>query len=64
MTAPTPERTCGQTYGFQSRTGHPCARTTTHSPDDAYGHICRCEAENYLETHAIPCGTPRFRVSA
>lgn len=57
MTAPTPERTCGQVYGFQSR-------TTTHSPDDAYGHICRCEAEKYLETHAVPCGTPRFRVSA
>lgn len=52
----TPEPTCGQVYGSISRHGHPCARTAGHPFDDAHGHICRCEAEHFLQNHA-PCNT-------
>lgn len=43
--------TCGDVYGSLSQSGHPCARAVQHDRDDAHGHVCRCEAEHYLETH-------------
>lgn len=36
------------------KTGHPCGRSAQHGFDDDYGHVCRCQAERFLQAHA-PC---------
>lgn len=52
------EWTCGQLYGSLSLSGHPCSRLHTHAFDDEFGHVCRCEADAFLETHT-ECGPSR-----
>lgn len=45
---------CFVAHGGRSRRSlHPCERPFGH-PDDRMGHVCRCDAEKFLEEHA-PC---------
>lgn len=44
-------RPCGEVYGSLSKSGHPCGRIAGHDFADRFGHVCRCEAERFLESH-------------